>query len=120
MENKENSMQNNQPNENPQTENDLIPKLWEEVKKVYDPEIGLSIVDLGLVYDIWTEGNKAFVKMTLTSMGCPAGPFLEHEVKEACKRIEGIQEASVEITFSPTWDPREMASEEVKMMLGIF
>lgn len=120
MENKENSMQNNQPNENLKTENDLIPKLWEEVKKVYDPEIGLSIVDLGLVYDIWTEGNKAFVKMTLTSMGCPAGPFLEHEVKEACKRIEGIQEASVEITFSPPWDPREMASEEVKMMLGIF
>ncbi len=114
--NQQSEEQNDLSNQNPE----LISKLWEEVKKVYDPEIGLSIVDLGLVYDIWTEGNKAFVKMTLTSMGCPAGPFLEHEVKEACKRIEGIQEASVEITFSPPWDPREMASEEVKMMLGIF
>jgi metal-sulfur cluster biosynthetic enzyme len=114
--NQQSEEQNDLSNQNPE----LISKLWEEVKKVYDPEIGFSIVDLGLVYDIWTEGNKAFVKMTLTSMGCPAGPYLEHEVKEACKRVNGIQEASVEITFSPPWDPREMASEEVKMMLGIF
>ncbi|MCX7810405.1 MAG: metal-sulfur cluster assembly factor [Leptospiraceae bacterium] len=114
--NQQSEEQNDLSNQNPE----LISKLWEEVKKVYDPEIGFSIVDLGLVYDIWTEGNKAFVKMTLTSMGCPAGPYLEHEVKEACKRVNGIEEAIVEITFSPPWDPREMASEEVKMMLGIY
>ena len=113
MEQKDNSMENQQ-------DPKVISQLWEEVKKVYDPEIGFSIVDLGLVYDIWTEGNKAFVKMTLTSMGCPAGPYLEHEVKEACKRVEGIEEAIVEITFSPPWDPREMANEEIKMMLGIY
>lgn len=107
-------------NENTSQNQEIISRLWEEVKKVYDPEIGLSIVDLGLVYDIWLEAQTANVKMTLTSMGCPAGPYLEHEVKEACKRIEGIQDAKVEITFSPPWDPREMASEEVKMMLGIF
>ncbi|GIX42742.1 MAG: hypothetical protein KatS3mg129_2475 [Leptospiraceae bacterium] len=114
--NQQSENQNDLTNQNPE----LISKLWEEVKKVYDPEIGFSIVDLGLVYDIWTEGNKAFVKMTLTSMGCPAGPYLEHEVKEACKRVNGIEDAIVEITFSPPWDPREMASEEVKMMLGIY
>ncbi len=107
-------------NENTSQNYEVISRLWEEVKKVYDPEIGLSIVDLGLVYDIWMENQTANVKMTLTSMGCPAGPYLEHEVKEACKRIEGIEEVKVEITFSPPWDPREMASEEVKMMLGIF
>lgn len=101
-------------------QNDIIKKLWEEVKNVYDPEIGLSIVDLGLVYDIRVENSKAIVKMTLTSMGCPAGPYLEHQVKEVCKKVDGISEAEVEITFDPPWDPREMASEEVKMMLGIF
>ncbi len=117
MENKES--QTNDEKTNNQN-NEIISKLWEEVKKVYDPEIGLSIVDLGLVYDIWMEQQTANVKMTLTSMGCPAGPYLEHEVKEACKRVEGIKDIKVEITFNPPWDPREMASEEVKMMLGIF
>lgn len=108
----------NQSNENENYA--TIQKLWKEVKKVYDPEIGLSIVDLGLVYDIWVEEKKAFVKMTLTSLGCPAGPYLEHEVKEACKKVEGIKEVVVKITFNPPWDPKEMASDEVKMMLGIF
>jgi metal-sulfur cluster biosynthetic enzyme len=116
----ENNKENTSSSKEVSFQNKIIAKLWEEVKKVYDPEIGFSIVDLGLVYDIWTEGNKAFVKMTLTSMGCPAGPYLEHEVKEACKRVEGIEETIVEITFSPPWDPREMASEEIKMMLGIY
>lgn len=99
---------------------DKISLLWEEVKKVYDPEIGFSIVDLGLVYDIWLENNTAFIKMTLTSMGCPAGPYLEYEVIQACKKVEGIEDAKVEITFNPPWDPKEMASEEIKMMLGIY
>ncbi|MFN3605257.1 MAG: metal-sulfur cluster assembly factor [Leptonema sp. (in: bacteria)] len=106
----------NQKNES----NEIIKNLWEEIKKVYDPEIGISIVDLGLVYDVWVEDSKAFVKMTLTSLGCPAGPFLEFQVKDACKKVEGVTDAEVEITFDPPWNPKEMASEEVKMMLGIF
>ncbi len=99
---------------------EIIEKLWDEIKNVYDPEIGLSIVDLGLVYDIWTEKHKAYVKMTLTSMGCPAGPYLENEVKIACKKVDGINDSEVIITFDPPWNPREMASEEVKLMMGLF
>ncbi|MCS7204183.1 MAG: metal-sulfur cluster assembly factor [Leptospiraceae bacterium] len=107
-------------NSNLNNEEDLLVRLWEEVRKVYDPEIGFSIVDLGLVYDIWLENQKAYIKMTLTSMGCPAGPYLEHQVKEYCKQIPGIEDVIVQITFDPPWNPREMASEEIRMLMGIY
>lgn len=99
-----------------------VKALWKEIHSVNDPEIGLSIVDLGLVYDVRYDSDtkKAHVVMTLTSIGCPAGPYLQTEVKSACTRVEGVEDAQVEIVFSPPWNPREMADEEVQMMLGIF
>lgn len=99
-----------------------IKALWKEIYGVIDPEIGLPLVDLGLIYDVRfdEETKKAHVVMTLTSIGCPAGPYLQTEVYNACKRVEGVEEAQAEIVFSPPWNPREMASEEVQMMLGIF
>lgn len=99
--------------------NELISLLWDEVKNVYDPDVGFSIVDLGLVYEIWVDNGKAYVLMTLTSLGCPAGPYLEHQVKEACKKVPGITDVEVQFTFDPPWDPRVMASEEIKMLLGL-
>jgi metal-sulfur cluster biosynthetic enzyme len=99
-----------------------VTALWKEIYSVIDPEIGLPLIDLGLIYDIRFEEaeKKAVIVMTLTSIGCPAGPYLQTEVYNACKRVDGIEEAQVEIVFSPPWNPREMASEEVQMMLGIF
>lgn len=99
-----------------------VKALWKEIYGVIDPEIGLPLVDLGLIYDIRfdNETKKAHIVMTLTSIGCPAGPYLQTEVQNACTRVEGVEEAQVEIVFSPPWNPREMASEEVQMMLGIF
>ena len=99
-----------------------IRNLWIEVRKVIDPEIGLPLVDLGLIYEIKydPEIKESHVIMSFTSVGCPAGPYLKSEVYNSCKRVEEVEEAIVQVTFTPQWNPREMASEEVQMMLGIF
>jgi len=100
--------------------NEIIQQLWTEIAKVEDPEIGISIRELGLIYDVILEDKKANVKMTLTSMGCPAGPELTAGVHAACLRVPGIEDAQVEVVWTPRWDPVEMASEEAKNVLGIF
>lgn len=104
------------------SDNEALKKqVWDEIAKVEDPEIGMGLVDLGLVYDLQIdENNKADVTMTFTSMGCPYGPQLRSEVHAAATRVEPISEAHVEVVFSPAWDPKEMASEEAKMLLGIY
>ncbi|MEQ8352943.1 MAG: metal-sulfur cluster assembly factor [Leptospiraceae bacterium] len=94
--------------------------IWTEIGTVADPEIGIAITELGLVYDVQLDGDKAMVTMTLTSMGCPVGPQIQTAVHGACLRVAGIEDAEVEIVFSPPWNPREMASEEAQMMLGIY
>lgn len=99
---------------------ETIDKLWEEIGTVADPEIGIAITELGLVYDVQVEESKANVTMTLTSMGCPVGPQIQTAVHGACLRVDGIEDADVEIVFSPPWNPREMASEEAQMMLGLY
>jgi metal-sulfur cluster biosynthetic enzyme len=104
----------------PTSRSETLDKLWEEIGTVVDPEIGISITELGLIYDVQTDGDKALVTMTLTSMGCPVGPQIQASVHGACIRVDGIEDAEVEIVFSPSWNPREMASEEAQMMLGIY
>ena len=102
------------------SQTETIDQLWTEIGTVADPEIGIAITELGLVYDVQVDGNKAMVTMTLTSMGCPVGPQIQAAVQGACSRVEGIEDAEVEIVFSPPWNPREMASEEAQMMLGLY
>ncbi|MBE7410711.1 MAG: metal-sulfur cluster assembly factor [Leptospiraceae bacterium] len=99
---------------------DLEKTLYESIRLVDDPEIGISLMELGLIYDIRIEGNKVFVEMTLTSLACPLGPQLQSEVYNACLRVDGIEDAEVNIVWSPRWDPREMASDEAKMELGFY
>lgn len=91
-------------------------RLWE----VKDPEINLSIVDLGLVYDITNDDGNVIITMTLTSPGCPLGPVIRGEAYAKLKELPGVKDVDVEIVWSPPWDPRTMASEDVKMMLGIW
>ncbi len=104
----------------PGSQTETIDQIWKEIGTVADPEIGIAITELGLVYDVQLDGDKALVTMTLTSMGCPVGPQIQTAVHGACLRVEGIEDAEVEIVFSPPWNPREMASEEAQMMLGIY
>ena len=80
-------------------------------------------MDLGLVYDVAVEGDNGehvSVIMTLTSPMCPVGPQFRKDVLDKVESLEGVKTAKVDITFSPPWDPREMASDDVKMMLGLF
>ena len=102
------------------SQTEIIDQAWKEIGTVADPEIGIAITELGLVYDVQLDGDKALVTMTLTSMGCPVGPQIQTAVHGACLRVDGIEDAEVEIVFSPPWNPREMASEEAQMMLGIY
>lgn len=92
----------------------------EGLKSVYDPEIGINIVDLGLVYDAdISENGDVLVTMTLTSLGCPLGPVIVQEVQHALKEFEGIGEIDVKLVWSPPWSPALM-SEDAKDELGMW
>jgi metal-sulfur cluster biosynthetic enzyme len=94
--------------------------VMDAMKVVYDPEIGVNIVDLGLVYDVDVkENNDVEVTMTLTSMGCPLGPVIIGDVQKALSPLDGVGEVGVRIVWSPPWSP-DMMSEDAKDELGIW
>jgi metal-sulfur cluster biosynthetic enzyme len=92
-------------------------QIREALKKVIDPELGVSIVDLGLIYDVRYEAGVAEVEMTLTSPGCPLAPIIDKKVREAVKDIEEIKELTIELVWDPPWT-RDMMSEEIKAEFG--
>ncbi|MFQ5837808.1 MAG: metal-sulfur cluster assembly factor [Thermoplasmata archaeon] len=87
------------------------------LKKCYDPEIPINIVDLGLVYDVDLKGDTVHVKMTLTAPGCPMHTTISEDVKRKLLSVDGVKEAEVEIVWEPPWTPEKM-SETAKTMLG--
>jgi metal-sulfur cluster biosynthetic enzyme len=92
-------------------------RVRESLKGVIDPELGLNIVDLGLVYDVDVEDGKATVTMTLTSPGCPAGGMIMSGAQEAARSTEGVEEAEVKLVWKPFWTP-ERIDPEVRAALG--
>lgn len=94
--------------------------LREAMKSVVDPEIGLDIVNLGLIYNIDVHENDIKVEMTLTSPGCPVGPMLQSQIYGVAAGYPGARNVQVDLVWSPPWDPRTMASEEAKEVLGIW
>lgn len=90
------------------------------ISTVKDPEIGLGVVDLGLIYDVILDGPELTVLMTLTTPACPYGPELMEKVKQAGLRLKNIKEAKVELVWNPPWNPAEMASDYAKDVLGIW
>lgn len=95
-------------------------EILDSLKQVKDPEVGLNIVDLGLVYDVAVEGQRVDVTMTLTSPACPYGPEIINGVKVVPMKLEGVDEVEVQVVWNPPWDPDTMMSEEAKDALGIF
>ena len=89
----------------------------EVLRTVEDPELGMDIVDLGLVYDAEVEDSKAKVTYSLTSMGCPAGPLIAQDIDSAVRQVEGIDDVELELTFDPPWTPDKM-SDDAKFILG--
>ena len=96
--------------------------IREALKDIIDPEIGINIVDLGLIYDVLPneETRQVEVNMTLTSPGCPVGPELKSSVWLTVKRMDGVEDCEVNLVWKPRWDPSVHASEEAQMFLGIW
>ena len=94
--------------------------LMDWVRPVQDPELFMSLVDLGLIYSIQFENGAAKMTMTLTSPGCPSAGYLVDELKKRLLEHPEIKDAEVTVVFEPKWDPRVMASDEVKDRLGIW
>lgn len=96
--------------------------IRETLKKVQDPELHIDVVNLGLIYKIdrKEETGDVKVQMGLTSPACPYGPEIQRQVYETVSQMEGVQTTQVDITLYPPWDPRTMASDEAKDILGIF
>ena len=92
-------------------------QILEILKKVYDPEIPLNIVDLGLIYGVDIEDQNVTVRMTLTGRGCPMASMLANVVKRKIQAIEGVKDVEVRIVWDPPWTPDRL-SEEAKKMLG--
>ncbi len=100
----------------------LDDRIWAQLGKCYDPEIPVNIVELGLVYDVWTEdeggGQKRVgIKMTLTAPGCGMGPVLAQDVRRRVEEIPEIAHADVEIVLDPPWN-QNMMSEAARLQLG--
>lgn len=93
-------------------------KLYRQLGQVIDPELGINIVDLGLVYEAKLEGSRAKVLMTLTTPGCPLAGVFDELVSASLKELDGVDQVSVELTFDPPWT-KDMMSDEAKAQLGM-
>ncbi|MBQ7589717.1 MAG: DUF59 domain-containing protein [Verrucomicrobia bacterium] len=93
-------------------------EVWDALRLVFDPEVPINIVDMGLVYDVRVEGKKVFVKMTLTMPGCMMGPSIAGDAQVRILALPGVEEANVEMVWDPPWHP-SMMSEDAKVRLGM-
>ena len=113
----------NQTNDSPVKTIGLKDQIWETLKCIYDPEIPVDIVNLGLIYDIVTTRLEnglyhVAIKMTLTAPGCGMGPHLMEEARERVEALDGVESADVDMVWDPPWN-QDMVSEEGKMKLGL-
>ncbi len=100
--------------------NELTDNIIRELKTVFDPEIPVDIFELGLIYKIDVDDDmKVDIDMTLTAPGCPVAGQMPGWVEEAVRRVPGVKDVKVTMTFDPPWDPSRM-SEEAKLELNMF
>jgi metal-sulfur cluster biosynthetic enzyme len=98
-------------------------EVRQALKAVYDPEIGISIVDLGLVYGVQIDDDSknVLIDMTLTTPACPLGPIIKTQAHAVLtNRFPAVNDVDINLVWTPRWDPRIMASEEAKAELGIW
>ncbi len=93
-------------------------QVLQKLRSCLDPELGINIVDLGLIYGVNIEDTRVSVLMTLTTPGCPLDSYFVRDITDKLKKIKGINDVSVELTFEPPWTPTKM-SEESKDILGL-
>ncbi len=92
--------------------------ILDALRKVYDPEIPVNLVDLGLIYDTSIENGKVEITMTLTATACPMHTVISQNVKKAVEKLDGVNEAVVKIVWEPRWSP-EMISPEGRSAMGM-
>ena len=93
--------------------------VTEALKEVYDPEIPVNVVDLGLIYGVEVDQqSNVHVDMTLTAAGCGMGPFIAQQAEWAIADLDGVRDVNVEITFDPPWSP-DRITEDGRKLLGI-
>ena len=92
-------------------------EVVEALRGVEDPELGMDIVELGLLYDAEIEGPKVKVIHSLTSMGCPAGPMIQEDIHRVVAELPGVEDVEIELTWDPPWTPERM-SDDAKFILG--
>ena len=90
-------------------------QIIEELKKVNDPEIGIDVYTLELIYNVKVESGKVKILMTLTTPMCPYGPMLIEEIRARVRDLKDVKEVDVEVTFNPPWQP----SEQLRATLGV-
>ena len=95
-------------------------QVLEALRNVFDPELGINIVDLGLVYEVRVDPSGDIdIEYSLTTMGCPIGPMIEDQMRGFLATVSGVGEVRPEMVIRPPWSP-EMMSDEAKAALGIF
>jgi metal-sulfur cluster biosynthetic enzyme len=92
-------------------------EVIEALRQVEDPELGMDIVDLGLLYDVEVVGPRVKVTHSLTSMGCPVGPLIQEDINRVARELPGVEDVDVELTWDPPWTPDKM-SDDAKFILG--
>ena len=92
-------------------------EVVEALRGVEDPELGMDIVELGLLCEVEVEGPAVKVIYTLTSMGCPAGQMIEEDIDRCVRELAGVEDVKTELSFEPPWTPERM-SEDAKFILG--
>ncbi len=96
-------------------------QIWQALKTIYDPEIPVNLVDLGLIYSVKVEqeNKSVYIEMTLTAPGCGMGPVLVSDVKYRTSKVPNVKNVEVDLVFTPTWN-RDMMSDEAKLETGLF
>ncbi|MCH2507537.1 MAG: iron-sulfur cluster assembly protein [Dehalococcoidia bacterium] len=95
-----------------------IGEIQEALRDVYDPEIPVNVLDLGLIYDIKIDEGQVYVQMTLTAPGCGMGPYIAQNAEWRIAEIDGVEDVEVDMVFDPPWSP-ELITEEGKKLLGL-
>jgi len=99
------------------SDSDLLERARMALGQIRDPEAGLSVIDLGLIYELTAEDGRVRVTMTFTSEGCPASGFLVDEIEAALRGLDGVDDATVTVTFEPPWTP-DRITPDGRAMLG--
>ena len=95
-----------------------IGEIQEALRDVYDPEIPVNVLDLGLIYDIKIDEGQVYLQMTLTAPGCGMGPYIAQNAEWRIAEIDGVEDVEVDMVFDPPWSP-ELITEEGKKLLGL-